>query len=194
MTDLLQLIAELKTQHASESKVLEDLRAQIISMLEAVAAFKSSGMYREARYTAGFVGRLVDEFLKPDPNNGLMLCTRAALAEVLALPNLSPRSRSDTLAPKREDTVGVEPGPYQARFPVGTRVRVADEAELRAFKQSWKLHHPLRVSQLRFAGLVSTVSDVSYYHGGDALYTLADTGSYIWHEPCLHNAQRSWFE
>ena len=68
------------------------------------------------------------------------------------------------------------PGPYKARFPSGCVVQVADEDALRHFKSTWKYHHPLGESQLQFAGLITAVCGIGYYHGGDVLYTLRDTG------------------
>ena len=49
----------------------------------------------------------------------------------------------------------------------------------------WKQHHPLDVGQLSFADSVSQVIDVSFYHGGEELYTLRDIPG-VWHEACLH--------
>ena len=77
------------------------------------------------------------------------------------------------------------PGPYKERFPAGCVVQVADEAALRRFKENWKYHHPLEESQFQFAGTITTVSGIGYYHGGDVLYSLRDTGGATWHEECL---------
>ncbi|MGC9991055.1 MAG: hypothetical protein ABSD52_01490 [Candidatus Cybelea sp.] len=77
------------------------------------------------------------------------------------------------------------PGPYKARFPPGCVVQVADEDALRHFKATWKYHHPLDESQLQFAGLITAVCGIGYYHGGDVLYQLRDTRGYTWHEDCL---------
>jgi len=73
---------------------------------------------------------------------------------------------------------------YKADFPRGTAVRVADLSDLQAFRDTWKLHHPLSSEQLSFAGRATTVSDVSFYHGGDVLYELAGIPGY-WHEVCV---------
>lgn len=56
---------------------------------------------------------------------------------------------------------------------------------MRHFKATWKYHHPLEGPQFQFAGLITTVAGIGYYHGGDVLYTLRDTGAYTWHEGCL---------
>lgn len=48
----------------------------------------------------------------------------------------------------------------------------------------WKLHHPLDKEQLRYAGRIAEVEDVSYYHGCDELYGLKDIPG-TWHEACL---------
>lgn len=77
------------------------------------------------------------------------------------------------------------PGPYKERFPIGCPVEVADEQTLHHFKETWKYHHPLDAAQLHYAGLITTVYSIGYYHGGDVLYGLRDTGAYTWHDACL---------
>ena len=77
--------------------------------------------------------------------------------------------------------------PYTAAFPRGSRVRVVDRSTLEAFLREWKLHHKLTPAQLGYADTVATVTDVSYYHGGDVLYGLAGVPG-IWHEECLRAA------
>ena len=77
------------------------------------------------------------------------------------------------------------PGPYRERFPVGCVVEVADKATLDHFKATWRYHHPLEEAQLQYAGLITTVTSIGYYHGGDVLYQLQDTAPYTWHDACL---------
>ncbi|MFY9632562.1 MAG: hypothetical protein WAJ94_13240 [Candidatus Cybelea sp.] len=89
---------------------------------------------------------------------------------------------SDPLRPPEPNPY---PGPYKERFPIGCPVEVADEETLNHFKATWKYHHPLDAGQLHFAGLITTVSSIGYYHGGDVLYQLRDTPSYTWHDACL---------
>jgi len=79
-------------------------------------------------------------------------------------------------------------GPYKAEFPTGTRVRIADRAFLEDFRGTWKYHHKLETEQLGFAGKVTGVKSVSFYHGGDELYELDDVPG-IWHEACLRAAE-----
>ena len=74
--------------------------------------------------------------------------------------------------------------PYEARFPAGSRVRIADLEDLARFQADWKFHHPLEPEQLEHAGEITTVRDVTYYHGGDPLYSL-DKIPGTWHEACL---------
>jgi hypothetical protein len=74
--------------------------------------------------------------------------------------------------------------PYEELFRAGTRVRIAPRQQLEQFKERWHFHHPLTADQLEFAGRQSTVREVSFYHGGDVLYTL-DGIPGIWHEECL---------
>ncbi len=84
--------------------------------------------------------------------------------------------------------MGKRNGPYNADFPRGTRVRIADRAALESFKVTWRYHHPLQAEQLPFAGTVATVQAVGYYHGGDELYDLAGVPG-LWHEACLEPAE-----
>ncbi len=55
------------------------------------------------------------------------------------------------------------------------------------FRLNWKWHHPLEDVQIAFAGQLTAVATVGYYHGGDVLYTL-DGVPGIWHEACLEGA------
>jgi hypothetical protein len=80
-----------------------------------------------------------------------------------------------------------QPIPYEARFRVGTRVRIADLMELAQFQADWKHHNPLQPEQLEHAGVIATVRELSYYHGGDVLYTLENVPG-VWHEQCLRAA------
>jgi len=74
--------------------------------------------------------------------------------------------------------------PYRERFPVGARVRVAPQGRLEQFRRTWRFHNPLTSEQLAFADRESTVREVAFYHGGDALYTLEDVPG-LWHEQCI---------
>ena len=76
---------------------------------------------------------------------------------------------------------------YAERFPVGTRVRIADRGTLDRFQREWHFHHPLQADQLAHSGRETVVREVGFYHGGDVLYTLEGVPG-IWHEPCLKKA------
>jgi hypothetical protein len=39
-------------------------------------------------------------------------------------------------------------GPYNADFPVGTKVRIADRTFLEEFSRTWRYHYPLQSPQL----------------------------------------------
>jgi hypothetical protein len=80
-----------------------------------------------------------------------------------------------------------EPVPYKEAFPQGTKVRVADRLFLEHFISEWKYHHPLQLEQLPFADHETTVKSVSFYHGGDTIYTL-DKVPGFWLEQCLRPA------
>ena len=83
--------------------------------------------------------------------------------------------------------MGTRNGPYEADFPVGTTVRIKSREYLEEFQRTWKVHHPLQDTQLEYAGQTATVLSVSFYHGGDELYSLENVpGS--WNEPCLEDS------
>jgi len=73
---------------------------------------------------------------------------------------------------------------YKERFPIGARVRIAERADVEAFRASWTLHNPLTSEQIEFAERETVVNGVGFYHGGDPLYTLTDVPG-VWHELCL---------
>ncbi len=74
--------------------------------------------------------------------------------------------------------------PYKETFPKGTAVRIISKAALETFARDWKYHHKLQPEQMKYAGTISTVKGVSFYHGGDQLYVLENVPG-IWNEPCL---------
>jgi hypothetical protein len=69
-------------------------------------------------------------------------------------------------------------GPYNADFPVGTRVGIANRAFLEEFIKTWQYHHPLQSNQLDHAGAIAEVEKLGYYHGSDELYWLR--GRCLW--------------
>jgi hypothetical protein len=73
---------------------------------------------------------------------------------------------------------------YKAKFPDGTKVRIAPRVLLDVFLRDWKYHHKLDPGQLSYAGSIAEVQSSSFYHGGDVLYILKDIPG-IWHEQCL---------
>jgi hypothetical protein len=80
--------------------------------------------------------------------------------------------------------MGKTRGPYNAEYPKGAKVRVADLNVLEDFKRNWNLHNKLEPNQLEFAGVRAEVESVGFYHGGDELYKLKNVPG-IWHEQCL---------
>ena len=75
--------------------------------------------------------------------------------------------------------------PYDpARFPDGSKVRIASQTVLNKFLQTWKWHHKLEPNQLEYAGQVATVDKSYMYHGGDIIYKLENVPG-LWHEQCL---------
>lgn len=73
---------------------------------------------------------------------------------------------------------------YRATFPPGSKVRVISKPALEVFARDWIYHHKLRPEQMEYAGVTSTVNEVTFYHGGDQLYVLEGIPG-IWNEPCL---------
>jgi hypothetical protein len=74
-----------------------------------------------------------------------------------------------------------------AKYPVGSKVQVADRAVLEDFFANWTLHNKLKRGQLEYAGKVAKVKRSYMYHGGDILYELKGIPG-IWHEQCLGEA------
>jgi hypothetical protein len=75
-------------------------------------------------------------------------------------------------------------GPYNADFPVGTKVRIANRTFLEEFSGKWRKHHPLQSHQIDYAGVIAEVEKLEYYQGGDELYWLRGVPG-VWHEQCL---------
>ena len=84
--------------------------------------------------------------------------------------------------------MGTQNGPYNADFAIGTRVRIKSRDFLQDFQRTWKLHDPLKDSQLDYAGQIATVTRVGYYFAADELYTLEGIPG-IWNEPCLERTE-----
>jgi hypothetical protein len=59
-----------------------------------------------------------------------------------------------------------------------------DREYLENFRRTWHFHHPLQPEQVDSAGKNDTISQVSFYHGGDVLYKLKHAPG-TWHEDCL---------
>jgi hypothetical protein len=78
---------------------------------------------------------------------------------------------------------------YDADFPIGTFVRVADRSTLELFMATWKWHHPLESSQLEFAGKEGEVTWLGFYHGGEELYQIEGIPG-IWPGQCLEPVTR----
>lgn len=76
------------------------------------------------------------------------------------------------------------PASREARYPVGTGVRIADLDDLARFMADRRQHHSLESAQLEYAGQVTTVREISYYQSGDPLYALENVPG-VWHEVCL---------
>jgi hypothetical protein len=80
--------------------------------------------------------------------------------------------------------MGKTKGPYNAEYPIGSVVKIAERDALEDFMRTWKFHNKLRPQQLDYAGMSGPVKSVGFYHGGDELYQLEGMPG-IWHECCL---------
>jgi hypothetical protein len=74
-----------------------------------------------------------------------------------------------------------------AKFPQGSRVRVAPRRTLEEFLATWRFHHKLQHEQLAYAAQVAEVEEIFMYHGGDILYKLVNLPG-IWHQHLLESA------
>jgi hypothetical protein len=80
--------------------------------------------------------------------------------------------------------MGKTKGLNKAEFEVGTEVRVADRAFLEEFLEAGQYQNELEPEQLEYAGRLAKVKEVSFFHGGDEIYTLEGIPG-VWHEECL---------
>jgi hypothetical protein len=80
--------------------------------------------------------------------------------------------------------MGKTKGLNKAEFEVGNEVRIADRAFLEDFMEAGQYHNELEPEQLEYAGRTAKVKEVSFFHGGDEIYTLQGVPG-VWHEECL---------
>jgi len=80
--------------------------------------------------------------------------------------------------------MGKTKGLNVAEFEVGTEVRIADRTFLESFLDEGQYHNELEAEQLEYAGRVARVKEVSFFHGGDEIYSLEGIPG-VWHEECL---------
>lgn len=83
--------------------------------------------------------------------------------------------------------MGKTRGLYNAEFPKGSWVRVAERAKLDRFANKWYYHHPLEKKQFEFAGTAARVAEVRYYNRATEIYELENVPG-VWHEVCLVKA------
>jgi hypothetical protein len=154
--------------------------------------FKSGGMYTEAKYSVAFAKKNAQEFASDtriDAETRMALDTILKFAdEILDLPDTLRTVDRSAEVSRREEGPRKPPGPYSEQYPVGSPVKIAPLEELEGFMRTYKYHHALVPEQLRYAGMLTIVRSVGYYHGGDVVYTLDGTEKFVWLEPCLRNA------
>jgi len=149
-------------------------------------------MYTEAKYTVAFVKKHAQEFAsdpRVDRETRMALDATVKFAdEILKLPDtvrIIDRSAAVVRSKKRPRK---PPGPYSERYPVGSPVKIASLKDLEEFMKTYKYHHALVPEQLRYAGMLTIVRAVEYYHGGDVIYVLEGTEKFAWLEACLRDA------
>ncbi len=172
-----------------------DLRffaSRLTGEIKITLQFKSGGMYTEAKYTVRFVKRHAQEFASDtriDAETRTALETIVTFAdEILELPDTVRTVDRSAEISRREERPRKPPGPYSERYRVGSPVKIAPLEELEEFMRTYKYHHALVPEQLRYAGMLTIVRSVEYYHGGDVIYTLEATERFAWLEPCLRDA------
>jgi hypothetical protein len=80
--------------------------------------------------------------------------------------------------------VGKTKGLNVAEFEVGSQVRIADREFLESFLEAGQYHNELEPEQLDYADHVAKVKEVTFFHGGDEIYSLEGIPG-VWHEECL---------
>jgi hypothetical protein len=80
--------------------------------------------------------------------------------------------------------MGKMKGLNKAEFEVGSEVRIADRVFLESFLEAGQYHNELEPEQLDYADRVARVRAVTFFHGGDEIYTLEGIPG-VWHEECL---------
>lgn len=170
-----EALAAIERLRDSGDDHLKWLSAKLLAKLRLMMSFKSNGQYNEAKYTAKFVAKDLDELTSAQSSAQVGRAAtqlHALIRDYLSLPDLEVVDDHSAVIVNRSRH-GYE------KYPVGTVVRVADLESLTRFLYEWKYHHSLKKDQLKFAGMTSIVSGVEYYHGGDVLYRLADSGRHV---------------
>jgi hypothetical protein len=83
--------------------------------------------------------------------------------------------------------VGKTKGLNNVEFEVGSEVRIADRSFLESFLEAGQYHNELEPEQLEYAGRVAKVKEVTFFTGGDEIYSLEGIPG-VWHEECLSTA------
>ncbi len=83
--------------------------------------------------------------------------------------------------------MGKTKGLNNAEFEVGSEVRIADRAFLESFLEAGQYHNELEPEQLEYAGRIAKVKNLTFFTGGDEIYSLEGIPG-VWHEECLSAA------
>ena len=84
------------------------------------------------------------------------------------------RARIGKILTRRKQAFGhgKNKGRKQSGVRSWTEVRIADRAFLEKFLEAGQYHNELEPEQLEYAGRTAKVKAVSFFHGGDEIYTL----------------------
>jgi hypothetical protein len=180
----------------AENAADDDLRffaSRLKEELNVTLQFKSGGMYTEAKHIVGFVRRHTQEFASDTRADGEIQVALDAIGkfadEVLKLPDTVRVIDRSAAIVRSTELPRKPPGPYWERYPVGSPVKIAPLEELEEFMKTYKYHHALVPEQLEYAGMLTIVRTVGYYHGGDVVYTLEATEKFAWLEPSLRDGR-----
>jgi hypothetical protein len=83
--------------------------------------------------------------------------------------------------------VGKTKGLNKVEFEVGSQVHIADRDFLEDFLEAGQYHNELEPEQLEYAGRVAKVKEVTFFTGGDEIYSFEGIPG-VWHEECLSAA------
>jgi hypothetical protein len=77
--------------------------------------------------------------------------------------------------------MAAESDPQNAKFPLGSSVRIKSTGQLEAFSRNGKLRYPPSGKQISYGGETDSVRRITFSLSGDVLYELEKAPG-MWHE------------